>query len=217
VASIVVCEGLLRGRAGDLVAAFGERASLVDPFVSEDPDSYRFASLVRAFGSGRDIVAVGGSVGSAAALAFARAHPERCAALVLLHPVVLYGRRGELVELATAIRARGLDTVWRAVFGDGVALPRREATVVAAALEAIGDDVLLDGPDDLGSIAAPTLLVARAGDPLHAMEIATAYWRLIPTTRMVNEVPGDVALWDRPAELAARIDRFLHEVGVVAE
>lgn len=212
-----MCEGLLRGRAGDLVAALGARASLVDPFVAEDPDSYRFASLAGAFDRGGDVVAVGGSVGSAAALAFALAHPERCAGLVLLHPIVLYGRRAELVELATAIRARGVETVWRTVFGDDVAVPHRDATVVAAALEGIGNDVLLDGPDDLRRIAAPTLLVARAGDPLHAMEIATAYWRLIPTTRMVNEVPGDVALWDRPAELAARIDRFLHEVGVAAE
>jgi hypothetical protein len=56
------------------------------------------------------------------------------------------------------------------------------------------------------------LLVARAGDPLHAMEVATTYWRTIPTTRMINEVPGDVALWDRPADLAARIIGFLREV-----
>jgi hypothetical protein len=44
------------------------------------------------------------------------------------------------------------------------------------------------------------------------MEVATAYWRTIPTTRMINEVPGDVPLWDRPADLAGRIGSFLGEV-----
>lgn len=214
-ASIVVCEGLLRGRAADLVAALGD-ASLVDPFTTTDPASYRFAALADTLVDGREgpVVAVGGSLGSAAALALARHRPERCAALVLLHPVVLYGRRAELVDLAAAVRRRGLGATWSRLFGDAEPAPARDASIVAAALEGLGDDVLLEGPADLRSVAAPTLLIARAGDPLHAMEVATAYWRLIPTTRMLNETPGDVALWDRPGDLAARITSFLREVGI---
>jgi pimeloyl-ACP methyl ester carboxylesterase len=213
VTRIVVCEGLLRGRARDLAGELD--AAYVDPFTSSAPESYTFAALAAAFDDGPDpVVAVGGSLGSAAALAFARRRPDRCAALVLLHPVVLYGRRTDLVDLATAIRDRGIQGVWRALFAPDGPVPGRDGSVVAAALDGVGHDVLLDGPADLAAVAAPTLLVARAGDPLHAMEIATAYWRLIPTTRMVNEVPGDGALWDRPTDLAARITSFLREVGV---
>jgi pimeloyl-ACP methyl ester carboxylesterase len=216
-ATIVVCEGLLRGRAHDLAAALvddGHAAVYVDPFTSDDPASNTFAAVADAFDVDLDVdgrvVAVGGSLASAGAIAFARRATDRCAALILLHPIVLYGRRTELVDLATAIRRHGVDDTWRRLF-PGEAPPERDP---AAALEGLGGDVLLDGPDDLAAIAAPTLLVARAGDPLHAMEIATAYWRTIPTTRMINEVPGDVPLWDRPADLAARIGDFLREVDV---
>ena len=215
--TIVVCEGLLRGRAHDLAAALvddGHRAVYVDPFTSDDPASYTFDTLADAFDVADDvddgIVAVGGSLASAGALAFARRAPDRCAALVLLDPVVLYGPRTELVDLAAAVRHHGVEATWHRLFAHD-APPDRDP---AAALEGLGRDVLLDGPDDLAAVTQPTLLVARAGDALHAMDVATAYWRTIPTTRMINEVPGDVALWDRPADLAARIDGFLREVHV---
>jgi pimeloyl-ACP methyl ester carboxylesterase len=215
--TIVVCEGLLRGRAHDLAAALtdaGHLAVYVDPFTSDDPASYTFDALADAFdgAAGVDdaVVAVGGSLATAGAVAFARRAPARCAALVLLHPVVLYGPRAELVDLATAVRRHGVEETWRRLFTHD-APPDRDP---AAALEGLGRDVLLDGPDDLAAIAAPTLLFARAGDALHAMDVATAYWRTIPTTRMINEVPGDVPLWDRPADLATRIGEFLREVHV---
>lgn len=214
-ATIVVCEGLLRGRAHDLAAALadaGHAATYVDPFTSDDPGSYTFDALADAFdagaGDGGRIVAVGGSLASAGAVAFARRVPGRCAALVLLHPIVLYGRRTELVDLATAVRRHGVVDTWHRLF------PDEEPPEVdpSAVLDGLGRDALLDGPHDLASIAAPTLLIAHAGDPLHAMEIATAYWRVIPTTRLINEVPGDTPLWHRPADLAARIGDFLREV-----
>jgi pimeloyl-ACP methyl ester carboxylesterase len=215
-ATIVVCDGLLRGRAHELAAALvddGHDAVYVDPFTSDDAASYSFDALADAFDAGAGsagdgVVAVGGSLASAGALAFARRAPDRCAALVVLHPIVLYGRRTDLVDLAAAVRRHGVDDTWRRLFPDDTP-PTRDP---APALEGLGGDVLLDGPDDLAAIAAPTLLVARAGDPLHAMEVATAYWRTIPTTRMINEVPGDVPLWDRPADLAGRIGSFLGEV-----
>jgi pimeloyl-ACP methyl ester carboxylesterase len=216
-ATIVVCEGLLRGRAHDLAAALvdgGHRAVYVDPFTSDDPASYTFDALAAAFDladdGGDGIVAVGGSLASAGALAFARRAPERCAALVLLHPVVLYGPRTELVDLAAAVRRHGVEAAWRRLFAHDPP-PDRDP---AAALEGLGGDVLLAGPGDLAAVTQPTLLIARAGDALHAMDVATAYWRMIPTTRMNNEVPGDVALWDRPADLAVRIGDFLREVRV---
>lgn len=216
-ATIVVCEGLLRGRAHDLAAALvgdGHRAVYVDPFTSDDSASYTFDALADAFDLADDldagIVAVGGSLASAGALAFARREPDRCAALVLLHPVVLYGPRTELVGLAAAVRRHGVERTWRRLFAHDQP-PERDPT---AALEGLGGDVLLDRPDELAAITQPTLLIARAGDALHAMDVATAYWRTMPTTRMINEVPGDVPLWDRPADLAARIGDFLREVHV---
>ena len=216
-ARIVVCEGVLRGRAHELAAALhdaGLDATYVDPFTSPAATDYTFAALADAFGDDAGTVAVGGSLASAAALAFARHRPERCAALVLLHPVVLFGRRADLADLGAAVRSRGTGAVWRALYGEGAAVPQHDDEVVAAALTGLGDDVLLEAPDDLARVGAPTLVIASAGDPLHAMEVATAYWRLIPTTRLINETPGDVALWDRPADLADRIGRFLREVDV---
>jgi pimeloyl-ACP methyl ester carboxylesterase len=136
--------------------------------------------------NGQTVVAMGVSVGSAAALAFARHHSDRCAALVLVHPVFLYGPRPELADAAD----------------------RAALSLVAA----LAKDSLLERPDDLAAISQPTLVVGRPGEALHPIEVAEAYWRTIPTSRLVVETPGDVPLLDRPDDLAATVDRFLAEV-----
>jgi pimeloyl-ACP methyl ester carboxylesterase len=219
VAAIVLCEGLLAGCVDPAAAALradGHDAVVVDPFTSTDPLAYTFAALADAVAGatvGRPAVALGASLGAGAALAFARHHPDRCQALILFQPVFLYGTRDELREIAGVARQVGaVAPVWQRLFGGDARLPDHDDAVVLAALDGLGNDVLIHGPDDLAAVTQPTLLVARAGDALHAMEVATAYWRHIPTTRMVNEVPGDVPFWDRPADLAALVDRFLAEV-----
>jgi pimeloyl-ACP methyl ester carboxylesterase len=185
-----------------------------------DPAAYTFAALADAMaaavGAAGPVVAMGGSLGAAAALAFARRHPARCQALVLLQPAFLYGPRPELAAAARAARGR-LPQFWAEVTGDPrsaeQAAAQDEAAVLAAA-QGLAADALLDGPADLAGIGQPTLLVGRPGDRAHPIEVAEAYWRHIPTSRLIVETPGDVALWDRPADLAAAVDRFLAEVGV---
>src|SRR4051812_9132226 len=152
-----------------------------------DADTFAgLAAEVAAATDGRAVVAMGVSIGSAAALAFARHQPERCLALVLVHPVFLYGPRPELADAAD----------------------RAALSLVAA----LAKDSLLERPEDLGSIGQPTLVVGRPGEALHPIEVAEAYWRTIPKSRLVVETPGDVALLDRPDDLAATVDRFLAEV-----
>lgn len=215
----MLCEGLLAGSVAPAAAALereGHEAIVVDPFTSTDPASYTFAALADTVADatgGRPAVALGASLGAGAAVALARRRPECCLALALFQPVFLYGARTELRDLAGVARRLGaFAPVWQRLFGSDARPPAHDDALVLAALEGLGSDALLEGPDDLRSIAQPTLLVARAGDALHAMEVATAYWRHIPTTRMVNEVPGDVPFWDRPADLAVLVDRFLAEV-----
>jgi len=183
------------------------------------PSAYTFAGLADdvadAVGD-RAVVAMGASLGAAAAVAFARGYPRQCRALILLHPAFLYGPRTELAEVAAAARRRGLAHVWgRITRHDQEALRRvvaQDEDAVLAAVEGLAADALLDGPADLAAVAQPTLIVALPGDLLHPGEIAEAYWRHIPTSRLIAETPGDDLLWDRPDDLAMQVDRFLTEV-----
>ena len=183
------------------------------------PGAYTFVRLaddIAAAVDGRRVVAMGGSLGAAAALAFARRYPRDCLALVLLHPAFLYGPREELSELAAAARRRGLLDVWRRLTRDDEEAVRRveaqDELAVLAAVDGLAADALLDGPADLEAIAQPTLIVALPGDLLHPVEVAEAYWHHIPTSRLIVETPGDELLWDRPDDLALQVDRFLSEV-----
>lgn len=210
--------GALRA-AGHEVRPVDLRGHGANPWKPHDPAAYTFDGLaddVAAAAGPGPVVAMGGSLGAAASLAFARRYPQRCSALVLLHPAFLYGPRVELVHVARLGRERGLVEVWRRVTGDDEAVRRvaaQDEAAMLAAAEGLGRDTLLHGPDDLARVRQPALLVGMPGDKLHPMEVATAYWRLIPTSRLVTETPGDVPLWDRPADLADLVSRFLAEVG----
>ena len=166
----------LRGGGHDVVAVPLDGATTFAQLATQVADA----------AAGRPVVALGVSLGSAAALAFARHHPDDCLALVLVHPVFLYGPRPELADAA-----------------------HRAALSLLAAL---ADDALLERPDDLAAISQPTLVVGRPGEALHPIEVAEAYWRTIPTSRLIVETPGDVALLDRPDDFVGTVDRFLQEV-----
>src|SRR5439155_346773 len=120
------------------------------------------------------------------------------------------------VAQADALRALGHEVVAVDLLGHGRAdkpiSPGAYTFVRLADDIAAAADALLDGPADLEAIAQPTLIVALPGDLLHPVEVAEAYWRHIPTSRLIAETPGDELLWDRPDDLAMQVDRFLREV-----
>ena len=196
VAVLVLVPGLLTGPPE------GVEGTVVDPFDGGAPD---WDALADAVVPDEPVVLVARSLGTAVAVRAALRHPDRVAALVLVRPAVGVEPRADLAELAVAARRLGLAQVWARL-----SLPGEPPTGLdhdLDLLEALGRLPLLRDADDLGAVQAPTLLVAMAGDRLHPMEVAHLYWRRIPTSRLVNEVPGDPAF-----DLGPAVDRFLAEV-----
>ena len=193
---VVLVPGLLTGPPEGVAGA------VVDPFAGGAADWDALADAVVA-DVAEPAVLVARSLGTAVAVRAALRSPERVAALVLVRPAVGVEARTDLAELAAAARRLGLAAVWRRLSlpgdpPDGVDLDL---------LEALGRLPLLSGADELAALRAPSLIVAMAGDRLHPMEVAHLYWRHIPTSRLVNEVPGDP-----PLELGPAVDRFVAEV-----
>ena len=197
-AVVVLVPGLLTGPPS------GVAGTVVDPFALGATDWDDLADAVVA-DAAPPAVLVARSLGTAVAVRAALRRPERVAALVLVRPAVGVEPRTDLADLAVAARRLGLGAVWRRLSLPGD--PPDDAAVDLDQLEALGRLPLLSDADDLVALRAPTLLVAMAGDRLHPMEVAHLYWRHIPTSRLVNEVPGDPEL-----ELGPAVDRFLAEV-----
>jgi len=183
-----------------------------------DPKSYTFEGLAAmvdvALGDRSGVVAMGASIGAAAAMAFAREHRDRCSAMVLITPAFLYGPRRDLAEIAHMGRDRGLDWVVDHVAGaDGLRrIDHDDEAAALAALEGLAKCSFLNGRKDLVAVTQPTLIIGMPGDAVHPVEVAEAYWRHIPTSRLITLTPGDVPLWDRPDDLADTVVRFLNEV-----
>ena len=145
---------------------------------------------------------VGGfSAGSGAALAFARRHPERAEALVLLWPAFGGATRGLLPAQRVAMdrmHAAGKRALAEGIEAldplfESLPTPIRDAAVAMArsfdpaSVEAT-TRFLASGAhpfthdDELAALAMPTLVVPGI-DPEHPVEIAEAYVRAMPNAR----------------------------------
>jgi 3-oxoadipate enol-lactonase len=196
---------------------------------SLDPGDYRWPELARdllalADALGLERAALGGvSMGCATALHAAVLDPARVLALVLVGPPTAWSTRprqargyrfsASLVEVVgvTAFRCLGALASLRA--GNPVLaamqrallqhLARSDRRAVAAALRgAAASD--LPAPEDLRRLAAPALILAWRGDPVHPLSTARRLAELLPDAELhVARSPEEIRDW--PEQVA----RFL--------
>ncbi len=232
---------MLHGGGGDhraclpIVAPLSARCRVIAPDLRSSGRSRcadaltwdRLADDVRALMDhvGAERAVVGGiSMGTGAALRFARRFPERSAGLVMVWPVY----RGEelgFTEYQAATFASLVPILARAA-DEGVEA-FRPLYQKAPAMEAHFDSMIgsLDLPSflaanrfmaagvqpfaslaELESVAVPTLLVP-GNDPMHAPEIADLYAARIPRCTSI-ELPGSADYDGRNAATAAAIADF---------
>jgi pimeloyl-ACP methyl ester carboxylesterase len=180
-------------------------------------------------GEGRFALA-GHSMGAHTAVAYALAHPQRIAALIVIGPVYDGTISAESLDywdgLATALedggidsfvdyidRVQGIDPAWR----DSVMRFTRERMsahrhldAVAVALREVPRSHPFDSLDELEGLEAPTLVVASGdtADPGHPYAIAAEYARLLPRAELVSEAEGQSPLAWQGGRLSREIARF---------
>ncbi|HEV2975579.1 MAG TPA: alpha/beta hydrolase [Solirubrobacteraceae bacterium] len=205
-------------RAGHLVVAYDARGhGRSSP--APEPSAYGYDALADDLEAVLDGLALpravlaGASMGAHTALRLALQRPERVAGLVLITPGVDPLRPHDASELAHwDALARGLreggvegflaaydfDEVpekWRATV-ERVVRQRLAAhehpLALADALEATPRSAPFESLDELGAIAAPSVVVGSRdeADPGHPLEIAERYAEHIPGARLLVEEPG---------------------------
>jgi pimeloyl-ACP methyl ester carboxylesterase len=180
-------------------------------------------------------VLVGASMGAHTLLRFALRRPERVAALAVVTPgydPAKYGNASSFDNwqaLAAGLRERGVEG-FLAVIDDG-SIPERwresvlraarqrleqheHLDAVADALEAVPRSRPFEGLDELGAIAAPTLVIGSRdeADPGHPLALAERYARAIPGARFEVEEPGSSPL----AWQGAQVSRLIAELAAGA-
>ena len=181
-------------------------------------------------------VLAGVSMGAATTMRFALEYPERVAALVQITPAQLEEVPPEQLErwnaLADALEHDGVDGFMR-VSGDPPIEKRFRGLVkqairqrmerhvhpvaVADELRVVPGSRAFDGPDSLGELRVPTLIVGSLDDldPEHPFEIAKRYDELLPDSERAVEQPGQSPLAWRGAQLSRAIVQFAARHGVL--
>jgi 3-oxoadipate enol-lactonase len=206
-------------RSGHRVLAYDARAhGRSDP--ASDPGDYGYDRLARdllAVLDDRDIdraVLAGASMGAHTIAAFALAHPERVAALVIVTPAFDPDAERDFSRwdaLSDGLREGGVegfiaaygepkvpdrwrDTIFRVLEQRLSAHEHPEA--LADALRAVPRSRPFAAWDDLGAIEAPTVIVASRdeADPEHPYAAGERYAEAIPRARLVSEDPGQSPL-----------------------
>jgi pimeloyl-ACP methyl ester carboxylesterase len=209
-----------------------------DSSPAPDPRAYEYTDLVadlagvlEKLGVDRAVL-VGASMGAATALALAIERPDLVAALVQVTPAHL-GLPQEDPRalarwdaLADGLELGGVEGFMRA-YGDPPVADRfkglileairqrierhRHPEAVAAALRVVPRSTAFDGPDALGDVDAPTLVVASRDelDPEHPYSVAEAYVERIRDAELVTEREGESPLAWRGARLSRAIIAFL--------
>ena len=181
-------------------------------------------------------VLAGHSMGAHTAVAYALAHPERLAGLVVIGPVYMGTIEPESLVywdgLAAALESGGIDGFVAYIereqgidpaFRDSVlrftrermALHRHPEALVAALREVPGSRPFGD-LSELESLAVPALVVASGdeADPGHPYAAAEAYAEALPESRLVSEEPGQSPLAWQGGRLSREIAAFCEEPSV---
>jgi 3-oxoadipate enol-lactonase len=247
-APVVLCHGItatrrqiLHGsralaRAGHTVISYDARGH-GESDAAPPGESYVYPEMVADLeavvadqvGEGRFALA-GHSMGAHTAVAYALAHSQRIAALIVIGPVYDGTISAESLDywdgLATALedggidsfvdyidRVQGIDPAWR----DSVIRFTRERMsahrhldVVAVALREVPRSRPFDSLDELEGLEAPTLVVASGdvADPGHPYAIAAEYARLLPRAELVSEAEGQSPLAWQGGRLSRQIATF---------
>ena len=195
------------------------------------PTAYGYADLagdlqrvLDAAGAERAVL-VGASMGAHTVVRFALDHPGRVLAAALITPAYDPAAPGDPAALArwdalaAGLRSGGVDG-FLAAYGEPEVPERWRETVVtvlrqrlsqhehpaavADALQAVPRSRPFATWDELGAIAAPTVVVASRdeADPGHPYAVAEAYARGLPGARLVSEEPGRSPLAWQGAQLS---------------
>ena len=176
----------------------------------------------------------GSSMGAATALAFALAHPELVAALVLVTPAYEGRPRDDPEELerwaalAEGLRRQGVEGFlhaydppveqrWRETvmtFTRRRLEAHRHLEAVADAIDVVPRSVAFEGLEALERVEAPALVVGSRdeADPGHPLRVAEAYAERLPDAELAVEEPGASPLAWQGAQLSRRIGDFLERV-----
>jgi pimeloyl-ACP methyl ester carboxylesterase len=199
-----------------------------------EPGAYRFADFARDLQAVADAYratrAIGTSLGAGAITNVIAREPDRFEKLVFLLPAALdvrladhagYDRIAELLE--TLDEDEAIETIL-AEGGRAAAYERapwlRELDLllwqdmnpvgVARAIREVVRDVALPDREALRAVRAPTLIIARAGDAIHPIELAHVLVDLMPNAELIR-LSGEQELLDAIPALVERVRGFLAE------
>jgi pimeloyl-ACP methyl ester carboxylesterase len=180
-------------------------------------------------GGGRFALA-GHSMGAHTAVAYALAHPDRVAALIVIGPVyggeIPPGSLGYWDGLADALEAGGvdgfvdyvdreqtIDPAWRDSvlrFTRERMLRHRHLAAVVEALREVPGSRPFGSMEELEAVSLPTLVVASddAADPGHPRAVAEAYASRIRGARLIAEPEGQSPLAWQGGRLSREIVAF---------
>lgn len=182
----------------------------------------------------------GHSWGSQIAAAYALAHPERLAGLIVIGPVYAGPiEDGEIVRSVQAqwderadgleqggvdgfcavIERQGLDPDWREAilrFTRERMLLHRHPEAVAQAMREVTRTKPFESMDELESLDLPALVVAShdVADPGHPYAVAEAYAQRLPDSRFISEDEAEPPLAWRGGLLSREIASFAEEPAV---
>ena len=188
------------------------------------------AVLGAELGEGRPVLA-GHSMGAHTAVAYALAHPERLAGLVLVGPAFMGSIDEEALagwdRLAEGLERggvdgfmqaydRGLDPAWRETilrFTRQRMLAHRHPPAVARALREVPRSKPFEAMSELEFCDVPALVVAShdAADPGHPFAVAAAYAETLPQARLRSDAEGESPLAWQGGRLSREIAAFCAE------
>jgi pimeloyl-ACP methyl ester carboxylesterase len=218
-----------RGHGESDPAPAGERAPLGGGYVYPELVADLEAVVADRVGEG-DFALAGHSMGAHTAVAYALAHPERVATLVVVGPVYDGSISDASLEywdgLADALQAGGVDAfvdyvvrvqgsdpAWRDSvrrFTRARMEAHRHLDAVADALREVPRSRPFDSLADLEGLEVPALVVASGdvADPGHPYATAAEYARRLPRAELVSEAEGQSPLAWQGGRLSREIARF---------